>query len=147
MNEDFGARTMDLERVQVHSGFVKPDDPDDKIKFLAVYDDLSKQTVAYCLISLLLRHPPGREAYTGDVFYLHSLLKRAVKMYEETQDGGSLSALPKFENQAGVVSTICIFLLETELFYKAIRPAPNVGLSVSRVCGVAQNKAMWNLED
>ena len=107
MNEDFGVRTIDVERVQVHPGFVKPDAPDDSIKFLAeealcdvtglvfrdkgkhavtLYDDLSKQTVAYCLMSLLLRRQPGREAYTGDVFYLHSLLKRAAKMNEETQD-------------------------------------------------------------
>ena len=154
MNKDFGARTIDLELVQVYPGFVKPDDLDDQIKFLAdsgkhvvtLYDDLSKQTGAYCLISLLLRHPPGREAYTGDVFYLHSLSKRAVKMNEETQDGGSLSARPVIENQAGNVSTNVISIteifLETERFNKAIRPALNVGLSVSRVCGVAQIKAM-----
>merc|ERR1712232_1037366 len=108
------------------------------------YDDLSKQAVAYHQMSLLLRRPPGREAYPGDVFYLHSrLLERAAKMNEDTHDGGSLTALPVIETQAGDVSAyiptnvISItdgqIFLETELFYKGIRPAVNVGLSVSRV--------------
>jgi len=117
------------------------------------YDDLSKQAVAYRQMSLLLRRPPGREAYPGDVFYLHSrLLERAAKMNEETQGGGSLTALPVIETQAGDVSAyiptnvISItdgqIFLETELFYKGIRPAVNVGLSVSRVGSAAQIKAM-----
>merc|ERR1719220_1103372 len=117
------------------------------------YDDLSKQAVAYRQMSLLLRRPPGREAYPGDVFYLHSrLLKRAAKMNEETHGGGSLTALPVIETQAGDVSayipTNVISItdgqisLETELFYKGIRPAVNVGLSVSRVGSAAQIKAM-----
>merc|ERR1711912_147013 len=117
------------------------------------YDDLSKQAVAYRQMSLLLRRPPGREAYPGDVFYLHSrLLERAAKMNEETHDGGSLTALPVIETQAGDVSAyiptnvISItdgqIFLETELFYKGIRPAVNVGLSVSRVGSAAQIKAM-----
>merc|ERR1719181_2234183 len=108
------------------------------------YDDLSKQAVAYRQMSLLLRRPPGREAYPGDVFYLHSrLLERAAKMNEETHAGGSLTALPVIETQAGDVSAyiptnvISItdgqIFLETELFYRGIRPAVNVGLSVSRV--------------
>merc|ERR1719326_686334 len=117
------------------------------------YDDLSKQAVAYRQMSLLLRRPPGREAYPGDVFYLHSrLLERAAKMSEETHGGGSLTALPVIETQAGDVSAYIptnvietqagqIFL-ETELFYKGIRPAVNVGLSVSRVGSAAQIKAM-----
>merc|ERR1712238_366753 len=107
------------------------------------YDDLSKQAVAYSQMSLLLRRPPGREAYPGDVFYLHSrLLERAAKM-NETHGAGSLTALPVIETQAGDVSAyiptnvISItdgqIFLETELFYKGIRPAINVGLSVSRV--------------
>merc|ERR1712014_469070 len=92
------------------------------------YDDMGKQAVAYRQMSLLLRRPPGREAYPGDVFYLHSrLLERAAKMNEETHGGGSLTALP---------------VIETELFYKGIRPAVNVGLSVSRVGSAAQIKAM-----
>ena len=119
---------------------------------LIIYDDLSKQAVAYRQMSLLLRRPPGREAYPGDVFYLHSrLLERAAKM-NETQGGGSLTALPIIETQAGDVSAFIptnvisitdgqIFL-ETELFYKGIRPAINVGLSVSRVGSAAQIKAM-----
>merc|ERR1712065_1356 len=118
-----------------------------------VFDDLSKQAVAYRQISLLLRRPPGREAYPGDVFYLHSrLLERAAKMNEQTQGGGSLTALPVIETQAGDVSAyiptnvISItdgqIFLETELFYKGIRPAVNVGLSVSRVGSAAQIKAM-----
>jgi len=117
------------------------------------YDDLSKQAVAYRQMSLLLRRPPGREAYPGDVFYLHSrLLERAAKMSEETMGGGSLTALPVIETQAGDVSAyiptnvISItdgqIFLETELFYKGIRPAVNVGLSVSRVGSAAQIKAM-----
>ena len=116
------------------------------------YDDLSKQAVAYRQMSLLLRRPPGREAYPGDVFYLHSrLLERAAKM-NEANGSGSLTALPVIETQAGDVSAyiptnvISItdgqMFLETELFYKGIRPALNVGISVSRVGSAAQNKAM-----
>ncbi|WP_376093441.1 F0F1 ATP synthase subunit alpha [Roseomonas sp. CCTCC AB2023176] len=116
------------------------------------YDDLSKQAVAYRQMSLLLRRPPGREAYPGDVFYLHSrLLERAAKMNDE-QGAGSLTALPVIETQAGDVSAyiptnvISItdgqIFLETELFFKGIRPAVNVGLSVSRVGSAAQIKAM-----
>jgi len=119
---------------------------------LIIYDDLSKQAVAYRQMSLLLRRPPGREAYPGDVFYLHSrLLERAAKM-NETFGAGSLTALPVIETQAGDVSAyiptnvISItdgqIFLETELFYKGIRPAINVGLSVSRVGSAAQIKAM-----
>merc|ERR1712241_306951 len=120
---------------------------------LIIYDDLSKQAVAYRQMSLLLRRPPGREAYPGDVFYLHSrLLERAAKMNEESMGGGSLTALPVIETQAGDVSAyiptnvISItdgqIFLETELFYKGIRPAVNVGLSVSRVGSAAQTKSM-----
>jgi F-type H+-transporting ATPase subunit alpha len=116
------------------------------------YDDLSKQAVAYRQMSLLLRRPPGREAYPGDVFYIHSrLLERAAKMNDDN-GGGSLTALPVIETQAGDVSAyiptnvISItdgqIFLETELFYKGIRPAVNVGLSVSRVGSAAQVKAM-----
>ncbi len=116
------------------------------------YDDLSKQAVAYRQMSLLLRRPPGREAYPGDVFYLHSrLLERAAKMGDDAGNG-SLTALPVIETQAGDVSAyiptnvISItdgqIFLETELFYKGIRPAVNVGLSVSRVGSAAQIKAM-----
>ncbi len=116
------------------------------------YDDLSKQAVAYRQMSLLLRRPPGREAYPGDVFYLHSrLLERAAKM-NGANGGGSLTALPIIETQAGDVSAyiptnvISItdgqIFLETDLFYQGIRPAINVGLSVSRVGGAAQTKAM-----
>ena len=119
---------------------------------LIVYDDLSKQAVAYRQMSLLLRRPPGREAYPGDVFYLHSrLLERAAKMNDEL-GGGSLTALPIIETQAGDVSAyiptnvISItdgqIFLETDLFYSGIRPAVNVGLSVSRVGSAAQIKAM-----
>lgn len=119
---------------------------------LIVYDDLSKQAVAYRQMSLLLRRPPGREAYPGDVFYLHSrLLERAAKLNDE-HGGGSLTALPIVETQAGDVSAyiptnvISItdgqIFLETDLFYKGIRPAINVGLSVSRVGSAAQIKAM-----
>ncbi|KAL0278715.1 UNVERIFIED_CONTAM: hypothetical protein PYX00_000456 [Menopon gallinae] len=125
---------------------------DNKKHALIIYDDLSKQAVAYRQMSLLLRRPPGREAYPGDVFYLHSrLLERAAKM-SEAHGGGSLTALPVIETQAGDVSAyiptnvISItdgqIFLETELFYKGIRPAINVGLSVSRVGSAAQTKAM-----
>ena len=119
---------------------------------LIIYDDLSKHAVAYRQLSLLLRRPPGREAYPGDVFYLHSrLLERAAKL-NESLGGGSLTALPIIETQAGDVSAyiptnvISItdgqIFLETDLFYRGIRPAINVGLSVSRVGGSAQIKAM-----
>lgn len=119
---------------------------------LIIYDDLSKQAVAYRQLSLLLRRPPGREAYPGDVFYLHSrLLERAAKM-SDVNGGGSLTALPVIETQGGDVSAyiptnvISItdgqIFLEAELFYKGIRPAINVGLSVSRVGSAAQVKAM-----
>ncbi|MEZ5814075.1 MAG: F0F1 ATP synthase subunit alpha [Alphaproteobacteria bacterium] len=125
---------------------------DNGLHALAIYDDLSKQAVAYRQMSLLLRRPPGREAYPGDVFYIHSrLLERAAKMSDE-QGGGSLTALPVIETQAGDVSAyiptnvISItdgqIFLETALFYKGIRPAINVGLSVSRVGSAAQIKAM-----
>jgi len=119
---------------------------------LIIYDDLSKQAAAYRQLSLLLRRPPGREAYPGDVFYLHSrLLERAAKLSDRL-GGGSLTALPIIETQAGDVSgyiptnVISItdgqIYLEPELFYAGIRPAVNVGLSVSRVGGAAQTKAM-----
>ena len=125
---------------------------DNGMHALIIYDDLSKQAVAYRQMSLLLRRPPGREAYPGDVFYLHSrLLERAAKMSDEL-GGGSLTALPVIETQAGDVSAyiptnvISItdgqIFLETELFYQGIRPAINVGLSVSRVGSAAQVKAM-----
>jgi F-type H+-transporting ATPase subunit alpha len=116
------------------------------------YDDLSKQAVAYRQMSLLLRRPPGREAYPGDVFYLHSrLLERAAKLSDE-RGAGSLTALPVIETQGNDVSAFIptnvisitdgqIFL-ETDLFYQGIRPAVNVGLSVSRVGSAAQVKAM-----
>ena len=119
---------------------------------LVIYDDLSKHAVAYRQISLILRRPPGREAYPGDVFYVHSrLLERSAKLNKEN-GGGSLTALPIIETQAGDVSAyiptnvISItdgqIYLETDLFYKGIRPALNVGLSVSRVGSAAQIKAM-----
>ena len=119
---------------------------------VVIYDDLSKQAVAYRQMSLLLRRPPGREAYPGDVFYLHSrLLERAAKMNDKN-GGGSMTALPVIETQGGDVSAyiptnvISItdgqIFLESELFYKGIRPAINVGLSVSRVGSAAQLKAM-----
>jgi F-type H+-transporting ATPase subunit alpha len=119
---------------------------------LIIYDDLSKQAAAYRQLSLLLRRPPGREAYPGDVFYLHSrLLERAAKLSDEL-GGGSLTALPIIETQAGDVSAyiptnvISItdgqIYLEPDLFYAGVRPAVNVGLSVSRVGGAAQTKAM-----
>lgn len=125
---------------------------DNKQHALIVYDDLSKQAVAYRQMSLLLRRPPGREAYPGDVFYLHSrLLERAAKMSDK-MGAGSLTALPIIETQAGDVSAyiptnvISItdgqIFLETDLFYQGIRPAINVGLSVSRVGSAAQTKAM-----
>ena len=125
---------------------------DNGMHALVVYDDLSKQAVAYRQMSLLLRRPPGREAYPGDVFYLHSrLLERAAKM-NANNGSGSLTALPVIETQAGDVSAyiptnvISItdgqIFLETDLFYKGIRPAVNVGLSVSRVGSAAQIKAM-----
>jgi F-type H+-transporting ATPase subunit alpha len=119
---------------------------------LIIFDDLSKQAVAYRQMSLLLRRPPGREAYPGDVFYLHSrLLERAAKM-SDAEGGGSMTALPVIETQAGDVSAyiptnvISItdgqIFLEAELYYKGIRPAINVGLSVSRVGSAAQPKSM-----
>ncbi|MCE8468049.1 F0F1 ATP synthase subunit alpha, partial [Rhodovulum sulfidophilum] len=119
---------------------------------LMIYDDLSKQAVAYRQMSLLLRRPPGREAYPGDVFYLHSrLLERSAKMNED-HGAGSLTALPIIETQAGDVSAyiptnvISItdgqIFLETDLFYQGIRPAVNTGLSVSRVGSSAQTNAM-----
>jgi len=125
---------------------------DNGMHAVIVYDDLSKQAVAYRQMSLLLRRPPGREAYPGDVFYLHSrLLERAAKM-NDSEGGGSLTALPIIETQAGDVSAyiptnvISItdgqIFLETDLFYQGIRPAINVGLSVSRVGSAAQTKAM-----
>ncbi|MGP1397531.1 MAG: F0F1 ATP synthase subunit alpha [Inquilinaceae bacterium] len=125
---------------------------DNGMHALIVYDDLSKQAVAYRQMSLLLRRPPGREAYPGDVFYLHSrLLERAAKLNDEL-GSGSLTALPVIETQAGDVSAyiptnvISItdgqIFLETGLFYKGVRPAINVGLSVSRVGSAAQIKAM-----
>jgi F-type H+-transporting ATPase subunit alpha len=125
---------------------------DTKRHALCIYDDLSKHAAAYREISLLLRRPPGREAYPGDVFYLHSrLLERAAKL-SEPNGGGSLTALPIIETQAGDVSayipTYVISItdgqifLETDLFHSGIRPAVNAGISVSRVGGNAQIKAM-----
>ena len=119
---------------------------------LIIYDDLTKQAQAYCAMSLLLRRPPGREAYPGDVFYLHSrLLERAVKLSDEL-GGGSITALPIIETQAGDVSAyiptnvISItdgqIFLESSLFNAGIRPAINAGISVSRVGGAAQTKAI-----
>ena len=125
---------------------------DNGMHALIIYDDLSKQAVAYRQMSLLLRRPPGREAYPGDVFYLHSrLLERAAKLGDD-HGGGSLTALPIIETQGGDVSAFIptnvisitdgqIFL-ETNLFNQGIRPAINVGLSVSRVGSSAQTKAM-----
>ena len=130
---------------------------DNGMHALIIYDDLSKQAVAYRHMSLLLRRPPGREAYPGDVFYLHSrLLERAAKL-NDSKGGGSLTALPIIETQAGDVSAFIptnvisitdgqIFL-ETELFNQGIRPAVNVGLSVSRVGSAAQTKAMKKVAD
>jgi len=125
---------------------------DNGMHALIIYDDLSKHAVAYRQLSLLLRRPPGREAYPGDVFFLHSrLLERAAKLSDKL-GGGSLTALPVIETQAGDVSAyiptnvISItdgqIFLETDLFYSGVRPAINVGLSVSRVGGAAQIKAM-----
>ncbi len=125
---------------------------DNAMHALIIYDDLSKQAVAYRQMSLLLRRPPGREAYPGDVFYLHSrLLERAAKLNDDNGNG-SLTALPIIETQANDVSAyiptnvISItdgqIFLETDLFYQGIRPAVNVGLSVSRVGSSAQTKAM-----
>jgi len=125
---------------------------DNGMHAVCFYDDLSKQAAAYRQLSLLLRRPPGREAFPGDVFYLHSrLLERAAKMSEQ-KGGGSLTALPIIETQAGDISAyiptnvISItdgqIFLETDLFYSGIRPAVNAGLSVSRVGGNAQIKAM-----
>jgi F-type H+-transporting ATPase subunit alpha len=125
---------------------------DNGMHAVIAYDDLSKQAVAYRQMSLLLRRPPGREAYPGDVFYLHSrLLERAAKM-SDAFGAGSLTALPVIETQAGDVSAyiptnvISItdgqIFLESELFFRGIRPAVNVGLSVSRVGSAAQTKAM-----
>jgi F-type H+-transporting ATPase subunit alpha len=123
---------------------------DNGMHAVIIYDDLSKQAVSYRQMSLLLRRPPGREAYPGDVFYLHSrLLERAAKM-NDANKGGSLTALPIIETQANDVSAyiptnvISItdgqIFLETDLFYQGIRPAVNVGLSVSRVGSAAQTK-------
>ncbi|HLV89317.1 MAG TPA: F0F1 ATP synthase subunit alpha, partial [Candidatus Sulfotelmatobacter sp.] len=125
---------------------------DNKRHALVIFDDLSKHAASYREISLLLRRPPGREAYPGDVFYLHSrLLERAAKLSDKN-GGGSLTALPIIETQAGDVSAyiptnvISItdgqIYLETDLFNQGVRPAVNVGLSVSRVGGSAQIKAM-----
>jgi len=125
---------------------------DNKKHAVIFYDDLSKHAVAYRQLSLLLRRPPGREAFPGDVFYLHSrLLERAAKLSDK-EGGGSLTAIPIIETQAGDVSAyiptnvISItdgqIYLESDLFYSGIRPAINVGLSVSRVGGSAQIKAM-----
>src|SRR6201999_3899702 len=125
---------------------------DNGMHAVIAYDDLSKQAVAYRQMSLLLRRPPGREAYPGDVFYLHSrLLERAAKL-NDANGNGSLTALPIIETPAGDVSayipTTVISItdgkisLETELFFQGIRPAINVGLSVSRVGSSAQTKAM-----
>jgi F-type H+/Na+-transporting ATPase subunit alpha len=125
---------------------------DNGMHAVIVYDDLSKQAVAYRQMSLLLRRPPGREAYPGDVFFIHSrLLERAAKL-NDANGNGSLTALPIIETQAGDVSAyiptnvISItdgqIFLETELFYQGVRPAINVGLSVSRVGSAAQTKAM-----
>jgi F-type H+-transporting ATPase subunit alpha len=125
---------------------------DNGMHAVIIYDDLSKQAVAYRQMSLLLRRPPGREAYPGDVFYLHSrLLERAAKLNDD-HGSGSLTALPVIETQANDVSAyiptnvISItdgqIFLETDLFFQGIRPAVNVGLSVSRVGSSAQTKAM-----
>jgi F-type H+-transporting ATPase subunit alpha len=125
---------------------------DNKMHGLIIYDDLSKHAVAYRQLSLLLRRPPGREAYPGDVFYLHSrLLERAAKLSDD-KGAGSLTALPIIETQAGDVSAyiptnvISItdgqIYLESDLFFSGVRPAINVGISVSRVGGAAQIKAM-----
>jgi proton translocating ATP synthase F1 alpha subunit len=120
---------------------------------LLIYDDLSKQAVAYRQLSLLLRRPPGREAYPGDIFYLHSrLLERAAKLSEKSAGGGTLTSLPIIETQAGDVSAyiptnvISItdgqLFLESDLFYKGVKPALSYGLSVSRIGSAAQDKAL-----
>jgi proton translocating ATP synthase F1 alpha subunit len=120
---------------------------------IVVYDDLSKQAVAYRQLALLLRRPPGREAYPGDIFYLHSrLLERAAKLSEVTMSGGSLTAFPIIETQAGDVSAyiptnvISItdgqLFLEAELFYRGVKPALSYGLSVSRIGSAAQDKSL-----
>jgi proton translocating ATP synthase F1 alpha subunit len=120
---------------------------------LLIYDDLSKQAVAYRQLSLLLRRPPGREAYPGDIFYLHSrLLERAAKLSETLECGGTLTSLPIIETQAGDVSAyiptnvISItdgqLFLEAELFYKGIKPALSYGLSVSRIGSAAQDGSL-----
>src|SRR5438270_4055923 len=125
---------------------------DNGMHAVIIYDDLSKQAVAYRQMSLLLRRPPGREAYPGDIFFLHSrLLERAAKL-SKVYGGGSLTALPIIETKGGDVSAyiptnvISItdgqIFLETQLFYAGVRPAINVGISVSRVGGNAQIKAM-----
>ncbi len=141
------------EYFQFHGADGKPAGPANPGRaVLCVYDDLSKHAAAYREMSLLLRRPPGREAYPGDVFYLHSrLLERASKL-DPANGGGSLTALPVIETQAGDISTyiptnvISItdgqIYLESDLFYSGVRPAVNVGLSVSRVGGNAQTKAM-----
>ncbi|QGI75872.1 hypothetical protein CEK25_000778 [Fusarium fujikuroi] len=142
------------EHIFTHTNLIFPGEwfRDNGKHSLVIYDDLSKQAVAYRQMSLLLRRPPGREAYPGDVFYLHSrLLERAAKMNDKL-GGGSMTALPVIETQGGDVSAyiptnvISItdgqIFLEAELFYKGIRPAINVGLSVSRVGSAAQVKAM-----
>ena len=124
---------------------------------LVVYDDLSKQAVAYRELSLLLRRPPGREAYPGDVFYLHSrLLERAAQLSDDL-GGGSMTALPFIETQAGDISAYIAtnvisitdgqIFLENDLFYSGIRPAIDAGSSVSRVGGAAQIKAMKKLPE
>ncbi|MFH1830137.1 MAG: F0F1 ATP synthase subunit alpha [Pseudomonadota bacterium] len=147
------SETASLQYLAPYSGVTMGEYFRDKGKHaLVVYDDLSKHAVAYRQLSLLLRRPPGREAYPGDVFYLHSrLLERAAKM-NEAHGGGSLTAIPIIETQAGDISAyiptnvISItdgqIYLESDLFYAGIRPAINVGLSVSRVGGAAQTKAM-----
>ena len=119
---------------------------------LVVYDDLSKHAAAYRTLSLLLKRPPGREAYPGDVFYLHSRLLERSSRLSDKLGGGSITALPIIETQAGDVSAyiptnvISItdgqIFLESNLFFSGMRPAVNVGLSVSRVGGAAQTKAM-----
>ena len=125
---------------------------DNGMHSLIVYDDLSKHAVAYRQLSLLLKRPPGREAYPGDVFYLHSRLLERSAQLSDVKGGGSMTALPIVETQGGDVSSyiptnvISItdgqIFLETDLFYKGIRPAVNIGLSVSRVGSAAQTKAM-----
>ena len=142
-----------LQYIAPYAGVAMGEDFRDNGKHaLCIYDDLSKHAEAYRQLSLLLRRPPGREAYPGDVFYLHSrLLERAAKLSDE-KGGGSLTALPIIETQAGDVSAyiptnvISItdgqIYLETDLFYSGVRPAINVGISVSRVGGNAQIKAM-----